>query len=64
MKKAGHNSITGMLQDIEKYNQAAIYGWKLLRFESNSLLKESTIEKIKEAFENKTINYSVEKELF
>ena len=30
-RKGAHGSVTGLLRDIEKYNQATYHGWKILR---------------------------------
>jgi hypothetical protein len=37
MKRGGHSSITGILRDIEKYNFAALMGWKVFRLASNMM---------------------------
>lgn len=29
--KTGHTSITGVMQDVEKYNAAMVLGWKIVR---------------------------------
>ena len=42
----GHNRITGFIKDCEKYNKAALLGWKVLRYPSNKL--EQAIFDLKE----------------
>lgn len=32
----GHNSISGVMRDIEKYNQAQLLGWKVIRVTANN----------------------------
>jgi len=49
--KMGHSSITGILRDIEKYNLAAICGWRVIRILSNELHKKQTFELIKKALD-------------
>ena len=46
VKNKGHNSVTGILRDIEKYNEAAILGWKLIRIPSHEIHKAKTIDLI------------------
>lgn len=31
-EKSGHTTVTGYTKDCEKYNQAALLGWKVLRY--------------------------------
>ena len=38
--KARHTSITGYTKDAEKYNQAVILGWKVLRYTALSSEKQ------------------------
>lgn len=47
-----HNRAAGFLGDMEKYNEAAALGWRLLRFTPKELLTVKSIELIK-----KTANY-------
>lgn len=42
-----HNSATGYLNDIEKYNAAALAGWTLYRVTPQTLTKSPTFEAIK-----------------
>lgn len=44
-----HNSATGFLNDMEKYNEAAVLGWRLLRVTPDKLITTSTIEMIRRA---------------
>lgn len=43
----------GFRRDMEKYNEAAILGWTLLRVEPNALLSEYTIGMIRRVMMNK-----------
>lgn len=38
MKKARHTSGAGYLKDMEKYREAAISGWRVLRFSTGEVL--------------------------
>ena len=40
----GHTSVTGILRDIEKYNHAAVLGWRIVRVTPDKLTALSTIE--------------------
>jgi very-short-patch-repair endonuclease len=42
-----HSSISGILRDIEKYNEAAKLGWTIYRVIPANLNKKETIEDIK-----------------
>lgn len=44
----------GFLGDMEKYNAAAVLGWRVLRCVPDELLSSRTIEMIKKAYESKT----------
>jgi len=44
-----HNRASGFLKDMEKYNEAAAMGWKLLRFTPQQILTTRAIELIKRA---------------
>ena len=44
-----HNSAPGFMKDIEKYNQAALLGYRLLRFPPEQLHSPDTIKLIKQA---------------
>ena len=47
-----HGSITGILRDMEKYTEAAILGYRILRILPDKLASVSTIELIKRAINN------------
>lgn len=47
MKVSGHRSITGMKRDMEKYNEAAALGWRVIRVRPEELLMQDTINLIK-----------------
>ena len=40
--KGAHSSISGMLRDLEKYNAAAVLGWRVLRVTPDQLFTQST----------------------
>ncbi len=40
---------SGYIKDMEKYNTAAVMGWKVLRFTPDQLMTNKTIETIKSA---------------
>ena len=42
--KGAHASISGMLRDIEKYNQAAVCGWRVLRVTPDQLFTQRTVD--------------------
>jgi len=44
-----HNSAEGFLGDMEKYNAAALLGWRVFRAQPSDLLTNATINTIKEA---------------
>jgi very-short-patch-repair endonuclease len=37
LKKARHTSSTGYAKDVEKYNEAVLLGWKILRYTAKDL---------------------------
>lgn len=43
-----HTRGAGFMGDMEKYNQAVVLGWKLLRVMPNTLLTQNTLELIKQ----------------
>lgn len=46
-----HNSASGFLADMEKYNNAAVRGWLVLRYTPQQLMTLGTVEQIEEAIE-------------
>lgn len=44
-----HTRGSGFLGDVEKYNAAAVMGWRVLRCTPSTLLKLETVNTIKEA---------------
>jgi hypothetical protein len=44
-----HNRGSGMLEDIQKYNEAAIRGWRLLRCTPDDMRSLKSVALIKEA---------------
>jgi hypothetical protein len=43
-----HTRGAGFVADMEKYNRAAVLGWKVLRVTPSALCKTGTIEMLKE----------------
>ena len=39
LKKSGHNTGTGIARDIDKYNAAALMGWKVFRIYGDMVYK-------------------------
>jgi len=55
-----HNSPRGYINDMEKYNTAAILGWRVLRFTPDQLIKSRTIDVLEYLLNNrkdKVCNY-------
>lgn len=50
MGKGGHSSITGIKRDIEKYNLAAVLGWRVYRVIPQNLCMLETINDLKRMF--------------
>ena len=48
-----HVRPTGFIKDMDKYNEAAVMGWILLRVEPKRLLTTYTMEKIAQAIETR-----------
>ena len=47
--KGRHSRGSGMLADMEKYNRAALLGWRVLRFFTDQVRDGSAIAVVKEA---------------
>lgn len=45
--KGRHLTGKGFLADMEKYNEATVMGWHLLRYAPNQMLNEKTFEQIR-----------------
>lgn len=43
-KGMGHSSVSGMLRDIEKYNEALLHGWRVLRVVPDQLHTKATAQ--------------------
>ena len=48
-----HTRGTGFINDMEKYNQAAVLGWQVLRFTPSQMNETKSYELIKKVIENK-----------
>lgn len=47
-----HNRASGFLKDMEKYNEAAAMGWKVLRITPQQMLTSYTIDLIERTIKN------------
>lgn len=50
--KGRHTRGSGFVKDMEKYNNAAVLGYRLLRFQPNDLTKKETINTIYDIIKN------------
>jgi very-short-patch-repair endonuclease len=50
---SGHSSVSGIMRDIEKYNEAALAGWTVIRVTAQSVASGAAIRYIKKALEKK-----------
>ena len=50
-----HTRPKGFLGDIEKYNMAAVMGWRVLRVTPSNLYKAATLKMLREAIGNSVI---------
>lgn len=48
-----HTRGKGFVNDMEKYNQAALLGWTVLRFTPEQMQKSATFEVVKSVVENR-----------
>lgn len=48
-REAGHSSVTGILRDIEKYNEAAIAGWIVIRITPKHVVSGAALSWVIEA---------------
>lgn len=44
MRKGGHNSISGIKRDMEKYNEAAALGWRVVRVRPDEVCMLDTVK--------------------
>lgn len=51
--ETGHRSIAGMKRDIEKYNEAARYGWFVLRVTPDRLYHAETHQLVRDVLTNR-----------
>lgn len=49
MDKSGHNTAAGITRDCEKYNEAVLLGWKVIRVTSDHIADGSAIDWIRRA---------------
>lgn len=45
-----HTSGIGFMGDMEKYNQAVLYGWRIIRTTPSNLLKTGTLDLIRQIY--------------
>ena len=50
-KKSRHSGGTGQLKDMEKFNAAAVLGWRVLKFTPQQLMTSTTILTIRQCFQ-------------
>lgn len=50
--KRGHTSVSGIMRDIEKYNEAALAGYTVIRVTAQSVVSGAALRYIKRALEN------------
>lgn len=50
--QGAHGSVTGILHDIEKYNEAAALGYKVIRVRPDELLTTKTMDLLRRCFQN------------
>lgn len=50
--KGRHTRGTGYIKDMEKYNHAVAFGWRVLRFTPNQLMTTECLEIIKAVLED------------
>jgi hypothetical protein len=48
-----HGSVTGILRDMEKYNLAAVRGWRVIRVLPSAMLSNETITLLQQIFQGK-----------
>lgn len=49
MGKRGHNSVTGILRDIEKYNLCALAGWIVIRITPKHIVSGQALQWVEQA---------------
>lgn len=47
--RSGHRSVTGMRRDMEKYNEAALLGWRVLRFSEREVRNGDALQIVERA---------------
>ena len=52
VRGGAHSSISGILRDLEKYNEAAALGWRVLRFLPSQVLDGTAIAFIRRVLES------------
>ena len=52
LAKGGHTTGKGFERDCEKYNEAAIMGWKVLRFTGNQVKSGHALQTIERAIQD------------
>ena len=59
-----HTRGAGFLKDVEKYNRAAVLGWRLVRVTPDKLVSAGTFEMLREIFGLRERNAGVERRTF
>jgi very-short-patch-repair endonuclease len=52
-----HTRASGFIKDMEKYNRAAVLGWRVLRTTPDNLCMQETIDMVKSAWANARKHY-------
>ncbi len=47
-----HNRAAGYINDLQKFNEAAVLGWRVLKFTPDTIYSVKTLNMIKEAINN------------
>lgn len=55
----GHRSVGKFLRDLEKYNEAALAGWTVIRCTTDDLKTGSVFELIKRAIRNASVQANI-----
>ena len=55
-----HGSVTGILRDMEKYNLAAVHGWRVVRILPSQMLSQQTIDLLISVIAGTSTHESVE----
>lgn len=57
--QGGHSRGSGFMKNIDKYNEATIFGWHLLRFAPAQIIDRIYLDKIRRFLYNKSVSDSL-----